>query len=170
MEYNRLSETLVTILTSLSHDNYVTYIGFNNLTSTLLTIPNPYAFHNIHKYTVLQLKNQLRLLTSLQPSSLQALSTLWNWGLYIVGALSGFFQSFPFWFPLLFFCTFLSLLLLTNQAPMISIKGGTGIVFVLSLISEDIHCIRQVFVFILEFYKLRISAVPTISYQLLSFE
>ena len=47
-----------------------------------------------------------------------------------------FFSTFPFWFPLLFFAPFLSQLLLTNQAPMI-IKGGTGIVFILSLISED---------------------------------
>ena len=39
-----------------------------------------------------------------------------------------------------FFCPFLSRLLFTNQAPMISIKGGTGTVFVLSLIPEDIHC------------------------------
>ena len=67
--------------------------------------------------------------------------------------------EFPLLVPLLFFCPFLSLLLLTNQAPMISIKGGTGIVFVLSLISEDICCTRQVFVFILGYYKLRISAV-----------
>ena len=52
-------------------------------------------------------------------------------------SVSGFFWSFPFWFPLLFFCS-MSLLLLTNQVPMISIKGGTGTVFVLSLISEDI--------------------------------
>ena len=56
------------------------------------------------------------------------------------GVMSGFFQSFPFWFPLLFFYPFLSPLLLTNQAPMISIKGGTGTVFILSLISEDIRC------------------------------
>ena len=65
------------------------------------------------------------------------------------GLLSGFFWSFPFWFPLLFFYPFLSPLLLTNQVPMISIKEGTGTVFVLSLISEDIRCTRQVFVFIL---------------------
>ena len=62
--------------------------------------------------------------------------------------MSGFFQSFPCWFPLLFFCPFLSPPLLTNQAPMISIKGGTGTVFVLSLIPEDIRCTRQVFVFV----------------------
>ena len=62
--------------------------------------------------------------------------------------MSGFFQCFPFWFPLLFFYPFLSPLLLTNQVPMNSIKGGTGTVFVLSLISEDIRCTRQVFVFI----------------------
>ena len=82
-------------------------------------------------------------------------------------SLSGFFQSFPFWFPLLFFYPFLSPLLLTNQAPMISIKGGTGTVFV-SLISEDIHCTRQVFVFILGYYKLRISTVPAGHYLLLA--
>ena len=76
------------------------------------------------------------------------------------GVMSGFFQSFPFWFPLLFFNPFLSPLLLTNQAPMISIKGGTGAVFVLSLISEDICYTRQVFVFILGYYKLMISTVP----------
>ena len=80
--------------------------------------------------------------------------------------LSGFFQSFPFWFPLLFFYPFLSPLLLTNQAPMSSIKGGTGTVLVLSLISEDIRYIRQVFVFILGYYKLRISAVPAGHYLL----
>ena len=78
-----------------------------------------------------------------------------------------FFHSFPFWFPLLFFYPFLSPLLLTNQAPIISIKGGTGTVFVLSLISEDIHCTKQVFVFILGYYKLRISAVPAGHYLLL---
>ena len=82
--------------------------------------------------------------------------------------MSGFFRSFPFWFPLLFFCTFLSPLLLTNQVPMISIKGGTGIVFILSLISEDIHCTRQVFVLILGCYKLRISAVSVRHYLLLA--
>ena len=82
--------------------------------------------------------------------------------------LLGFFQSFPFWFPLLFFCPFLSLLLLTNQAPVISIKGGTGTVFILSLISEDICCTRQVFVFILGCYKLRISTVPAGHYLLLA--
>ena len=82
--------------------------------------------------------------------------------------VSGFFQSFPFWFPLLFFYPFLSPLLLTNQAPMISIKGGTGTVSVLSLISEDICCTRQVFVFILGYYKLRISAVPAGHYLLLA--
>ena len=81
--------------------------------------------------------------------------------------MSGFFWSFPFWFPLLFSYPFLSLLLLTNQAPMISIKGGTGTVFVLSLISEDIRCTRQVFVFILGYYKLRIS-VPAGHYFLLA--
>ena len=31
----------------------------------------------------------------------------------------------------------LSVSVLANQAPMISIKGGTGTVFILSLISED---------------------------------
>ena len=82
--------------------------------------------------------------------------------------MSGFFWSFPFWFPLLFSYPFLSPLLLTNQAPMISIKGGTGTVFVLSLISEDICCIRQVFVFILGYYKLRISAVLAGHYLLLA--
>ena len=51
---------------------------------------------------------------------------------------------------------------------MISIKGGTGAVFVLSLISEDIRCTRQVFVFILGYYKLRISAVPARHYLLLA--
>ena len=80
----------------------------------------------------------------------------------------GFFWSFSFWFPLLFFYPFLSPLLLTNQAPMISIKGGTRTVSVLSLISEDIHCTRQVFVFILGYYKLRISAVPAGDYFLLA--
>ena len=84
------------------------------------------------------------------------------------GVMSGFFQSFPFWFPLLFFYPFLSPLLLTNQAPMISMKGGTGTVFVLSLISEDICCTRQVFVFILGYYKLRIPAVPAGHYLLLA--
>ena len=79
-----------------------------------------------------------------------------------IGSLSGFFQRFPFWFSLLFFCPFLSPLFLNNQAPMISIKGGTGTVFILSLISENIHCTRQVFVFILGCYKLRISAVPAV--------
>ena len=59
------------------------------------------------------------------------------------GVMSGFFWSFPFWFPLLFFCPFLSPLLLTNQAPMISIKGNTGTVFVLSLISENICCTSE---------------------------
>ena len=49
---------------------------------------------------------------------------------------------------------------------MISIKGGTGTVFVLSLISEDIHYTRQVFVFILGCYKLRISTVPAGCYLL----
>ena len=34
----------------------------------------------------------------------------------ICAYLSGFFRSFPFWFPLLFFYPFLSPLLLTNQA------------------------------------------------------
>ena len=52
--------------------------------------------------------------------------------------------------------------------PMISIKGGTGTVFILSFISEDIHCTRQVFVFILGYYKLRISAVPARHYLLLA--
>ena len=56
------------------------------------------------------------------------------------GVMSGFFWSFPFWFPLLFFYPFLSPLLLTNQAPMISINEDTGTVFVLSLISKDICC------------------------------
>ena len=82
--------------------------------------------------------------------------------------MSGFFQSFPFWFSLLFFYPFLSPLLLTNQAPMISIKGGTGTVFVLSLISENICCTRQVIVFILGYYKLRIFAVPARHYLLLA--
>ena len=82
--------------------------------------------------------------------------------------VSGFFQSFPFWFPLLFSYPFLSPLLLTNQAPMISIKGGTGTVFILSLISEDIYYTRQVFVFILGYYKLGISAVPARHYLLLA--
>ena len=45
--------------------------------------------------------------------------------------VSGFFQNFPFGFSSLFFSPFLSPLLLTNQVPMISIKGGTGTVFVL---------------------------------------
>ena len=62
----------------------------------------------------------------------------------------------------------LSPLLITNKAPMISIKGGTGTVFVLSLISEDIRCTGQVFVFILGYYKLRISAVPAGHYLLLA--
>ena len=88
------------------------------------------------------------------------------WDNVVVRGLSGFFQSFPFWFPLLFFCPFLSLLLLTNQPPMISIKGGTGTVFVLSLISEDIHCTRQVFAFILGCYKLWLSTVPAGHYLL----
>ena len=83
-------------------------------------------------------------------------------------SLSGFFWSFPFWFPLLFFYPFLSPLLLTNEAPMISIKGGTGTVFILSLISEDIRCTRQAFVFISGYYKLRISAVPAGHYLLLA--
>ena len=83
------------------------------------------------------------------------------------GLMLGFFQSFPFWFPLLFFYPFLSPLLLTNQAPMISIKGGTSTVFILSLISEDIHCTRQVFVFTLEHYNLRISTVPAGHYLLI---
>ena len=52
--------------------------------------------------------------------------------------------------------------------PMISMKGGTGTVFVLSLISEDICCTRQVFVFILGYYKLRIPAVPAGHYLLLA--
>ena len=82
--------------------------------------------------------------------------------------LSGFFWSFPSWFPLLFFYPFLSPLLLTNQAPMISIKGGTGTVFILSLISEEICCTRQVFVFILGYYELRISTVPAKYYLLLA--
>ena len=81
--------------------------------------------------------------------------------------MSGFFWSFPFWFPLLFLLP-LSVSTLTNQALMISIKGGTGTVFVFSLISEDIHCTRQVFVFILGCYKLRISAVPARHYVLLA--
>ena len=51
---------------------------------------------------------------------------------------------------------------------MISIKGGTGTVFILSLISEDIRCTRQVFVFILGYYKLRISAGPAGHYLLLA--
>ena len=82
--------------------------------------------------------------------------------------MSGVFWSFPFWFPLLFFYPFLSPLLITNQVPMISIKGGTGTVFILSLISEDIRYTRQVFVFILGCYKLRISAVPAGHYLLLA--
>ena len=82
--------------------------------------------------------------------------------------MSGFFRSFPFWFPLLFSYPFLSPLLLTNQAPIISRKGGTGTVFVLSLISKDIRCTRQVFVFILGYYKLRISTVPAGHYLLLA--
>ena len=86
----------------------------------------------------------------------------------LFSVLSEFFHGFPFWFPLLFFYPFLSLLLLTNQAPMISIKRGTGTVFVLSLISENIRCTRQVFVFILGYYKLRISAVPARHYLLLA--
>ena len=73
--------------------------------------------------------------------------------------MSGFF---------LFFYPFLSPLLLTNQAPVISIKGGTGTVLVLSLISEDFCYTRQVFVFILGYYKLRISAVPAGHYFLLA--
>ena len=40
--------------------------------------------------------------------------------------------------------------------------------FVLSWISEDIRCTRQVFVFILGYYKLRISAVPAGHYLLLA--
>ena len=84
------------------------------------------------------------------------------------GVMSGFFWNVPFWFPLLFFCPFLPPLLLTNQAPMISIKGGTGTVFALSLISEDIYCTRQVFVFILGHNKLRISTVPAGHYLLLA--
>ena len=40
--------------------------------------------------------------------------------------------------------------------------------FVLSLISEDIYCTRQVFVFISGCYKLRISAVPAGHYLLLA--
>ena len=59
------------------------------------------------------------------------------------GVMSGFFQSFPFEFPLLFFYPFLSLLLLTNQVPMISMKRGASTVFILSLISEDICCISR---------------------------
>ena len=72
-------------------------------------------------------------------------------------------------FPLLVpFIVLLPLsVLLTNQTPMISIKEGTGTVFILSLISENICCTRQVFVFILGCYKLRISAVPA-GYNLLS--
>ena len=62
--------------------------------------------------------------------------------------LSGFFQNFPFWLPLLFFCPFLSLLLLTNQVPMNSIKEGAGTVFFLSLISENIHCTSRTLSFI----------------------
>ena len=85
-----------------------------------------------------------------------------------VSPFGWFFHSFPFWFPLLFFYPFLSPLSLTNQAPMISIEGGTGTVSVLSLISEDIRCTRQVFVFILGYYKLRISAVPAGHYLLLA--
>ena len=82
--------------------------------------------------------------------------------------LSGFFRSFPFRFPLFFSYPFLSPLLLTNHVPVISIKGGTGTVFVLSLISEDIRYTRQVFVFILEYYKLRISTPPAGHYLLLA--
>ena len=81
--------------------------------------------------------------------------------------MSWLFQTFPFWFLLLFIAPFLSPLLLTNQVPVISIRGA-GIVFVLSLISEDICCIRQVFVFILGYYKLRIFAVLAGHYLLLA--
>ena len=62
----------------------------------------------------------------------------------------------------------LSVSALANQAPMISIKGGTGTVFTLSLISRDIHCTRQVFVFILGYYKLRISTISAGHYLLLA--
>ena len=50
--------------------------------------------------------------------------------------------EFPLLVPFIVLCPFLSLLLLTNQVPMISIKEGTDTVFILSLISEDIYCIR----------------------------
>ena len=117
-----------------------------------------------------KLKQNLRISACvITKGSLSIRLNLIDWLLGSNGeTLSGFFQSFPYWFPLLYFYPFLSPLLLTNQAPVISIKGGTGIVFVLSLISEDICCTRQVFVFILGCYKLRISAVPAGHYLLLA--
>ena len=75
--------------------------------------------------------------------------------------------EFPLLVPFIVLLS-LSVSALTNQAPMISIKGGTGIVFVLSLISKDIHCTRQVFVFMSGCYKLRISAIPGGHYVLLA--
>ena len=105
----------------------------------------------------------------LPPSSgFDAICQGWCQSFSRVSPFGWFFHSFPFWFPLLFFYPFLSPLLLTNQAPMISIKGGTGTMFILGLISEDICCTRQVFVFILEYYKLRISTVPAGHYLLLA--
>ena len=74
--------------------------------------------------------------------------------------------EFPLLVPFIVLLPLLSPLLLTNQVPMISIKGGAGTVFVLSLISEDICCTRKVFVFILGYYKLRMSAIPAGHYLL----
>ena len=74
--------------------------------------------------------------------------------------------DFPLLVPFIVLYPFLSPLLVTNQVPVNSIKGGTGTVFILSLISQYICYTWQVFVFILGHYKLRISTVPTGHYLL----
>ena len=106
----------------------------------LRTLPSTYE---VVQQTILANIGDYRTVTFLSEELYQGMTSNVN-----TIKLSGFFRSFPFWFPLLFFYPFLSPLLLTNQVPMISIKGGTSIVFILSLISEDIYCTRQ-FVFIL---------------------